>query len=106
MSLVAAAIFMLISAGSVGAAVRTRSCGYTSPGYPVRVRASANVTCHQARHVMEVVFASHGYSGDPCYHGYRFHACTVQGFRCTEHGGAEFGNARCTKRRGSLITGD
>jgi hypothetical protein len=104
--LVAGAIIMLLSAGSVSAALSTRSCGYTSPGYPVRVRASANVSCRQARHVMEVVFASHGYAGDACYAGYHFHGCTVQGFRCSEHGGAEFGHARCAKTRRRLIIGN
>lgn len=106
MVLVVGAISMLLPAASVSAELSTRSCGYTSAGYPVRVRASANVGCHQALQVMEVVFASHGYAGDPCYTGYRFHGCMVQGFRCSEHGGAEFGHAWCTKARGRLITGN
>lgn len=96
----------LAFAASVSASVKTRSCGYTSPGYPARVGASANVSCQQARSVMEIVFASHGYAGDACYVGYRFRGCIVQGFKCFERGGAEFGHARCTKGRRRLITGN
>ncbi len=49
---VLAAGMLFAFAALTPAAIRTRACEETSPGYPVQVRASRNVSCAQARHVM------------------------------------------------------
>ncbi|MGI8411421.1 MAG: hypothetical protein ACR2QA_02800 [Solirubrobacteraceae bacterium] len=99
--------------GGDGGAGRGGICGAADPllrGHSNRlsdpVTASTNVTCPQARHVVEVAFAVNGHRNQ-CYAGHgNEHACTVQGFRCTFHGhGQEFGYVRCTKARRKLIFG-
>jgi hypothetical protein len=91
-------------AGLASAAVRTRTCGLTPPppGYPIRVRASTNVSCRQARRVVDVAYRVNG-QRTQCTHR---HTCTVQGFRCVFSGhGPEFGHVRCTNARRRLIIG-
>lgn len=93
-------------ASSAGAALHTRSCGSTHHGFPVALRATANVNCGTARHVIGV---ADGEGADQhCYSGPgRFHPCTVSGFRCTMRSipGTDISSTRCTRGRNKLITG-
>lgn len=89
-----------------GASLKTRSCGSTRTGFPVSVRATPNVSCGQARHVMAVVYGET--NSRQCYsHPGQFRQCTVQGFHCTMRSvpQTDISSSRCTKGRHKLVLG-
>jgi hypothetical protein len=106
-AVVMAAAAMTALAAAAVAAPRTRSCGYTPPlGYPIGVKATANVTCRRARQVIDVAYSVDGKPNQCTAGNGRYRACTVQGYRCRFRGnGPEFGRVTCTKGRRRLIVG-
>lgn len=104
----ALAIILLGFASVSEAKLKTRGCGSTRSGLPVSVRATRNVRCSTARHIISIVEGEDA-SDLHCYSGPgRFHPCHVEGFYCTMKSvpQTDISSARCTKGRRQLITGN